>query len=197
MKSILVAILAALPLLSQPATLVELSRASGGPAQSIQIYRDGSGNIEYVCTANAKNKTSTWTRGGATLNLTDIVVTTNTAVATFAAAHGMRVGNFITVAGATVDTDLNGTYALTAVDTLTVTFTTANVTGAPTTYDEPPLSITTTAPRLNDTVWTVIRNFWTGTNLDATQNAVKSGVDAGTPNFTCTSSAVVAAHAYN
>lgn len=197
MKSILVAILGVLPLLSQPATLVELSRASGGPAQSIQIYRDGSSNVEYVCTANAKNKTSTWTRGGATLNLTDITVTTNTAVATFAAAHGLRVGNFITVAGATADTDLNGSYRITAVAATTVTFTTVNVTGAPTTYNEPPLSISTTAPRLNDTVWTVIRNFWTSTNLDAVQNAVSATADAGTPAFACTSSAVVAAHAYN
>lgn len=169
------------------------------PAEATQIYRDGSGNKEYVCTANSNNKETFWTRGGTGTSLTSIVVAANVGTITFGEAHGLRVGNRIYVQQATVDTDLIGTYkVLTVPSTTTVTIATGGVTDA--TYTEPPLRVHFKGPRLTDTVWAVQRLFYTGTELDAVQHAVDdtaNGRTAGSKSFVCTSSAVLAGLTYN
>lgn len=194
MKLLMLVLLTAYSLLAQNLR-VEIAQ----PSESTQIYRDGSGNKEYICTANSNNKETFWTRGGATNALTSIVVAANVGTITFGSAHGLRVGNRIYVQLATVDTDLIGTYKVVTVpSTTTVTIATGGVSDG--TYTEPPLRVFFKGPRLTDTVWAVQRLFYTGTELDAVQNAVDdtaNGVVAGSKSFVCTSSAVLAGLTYN
>jgi hypothetical protein len=68
-------------------------------------------------------------------SLTNIVVSTNVATATTAAAHGLSVGSRITIAGATVDLQLNTTAIVLSVP-LTTTFTFATVDVADATYTD-------------------------------------------------------------
>jgi hypothetical protein len=132
---------------------------------------DASDNLEYVCYASPYSRdTTTWTITATTL--TSIVDASNTSTATTSAAHGLIIGNTVTVANAlstnnwvkaditsvtdssntstilwgaahgldnndvitlsdfTVDTDLNGTYLFTKVNTTSGTITTANVSDA-------------------------------------------------------------------
>jgi hypothetical protein len=125
-------------------------------------YRDVSNNVEYICRALSNQPTYTWTKSAATL--TSIAVSTNTATFTFSSNHGLLPGNVISVSGATVDTDLNGTYVVVTGGTTTLTVTTVNVANA--TYTEATLAAWTTAPRTNAGVWSIQRNFYTTTYLD-------------------------------
>jgi hypothetical protein len=165
MRNILIAALMALPLAGQTSN-VKISQEPPPLAVVKQFYYDGSNNLTYVCSAKQNNVTTAWRRSNSTL--TSIVVTTNTAVATTASAHGLYIGARVTVSGATVDTDLNGTYTITAVsDTgpYTFTFTTSGVTGAPTTYNESTLAATTTYPVLTSAVWAIQVLIYNASNL--------------------------------
>lgn len=102
---------------------------------------------------------------------------TNTATVTTSRAHGLAVGNQVVVAGVTADTDLNGTYVIATVpSTTSFTFISASVTDA--TYSEPGLTISTTAPLSNASVWAIQKNFYTTTYLD--RSAWASGSTAFT-----------------
>lgn len=164
-------------------------RASGRP--SIEGtedlgYRDGSGNQEYLCTADSPSNTTVFTRDGSgaqpasfsttIVTITNIVVSGSTATATFSGDHGLRPANWITLSGATVDADLNGSYKVaTAGSSTTLTFTVANVTA--TTYTDATLRITTTAPRSNARVWSIQRMYYTGSSWD------RSAWAQGDPQF--------------
>jgi hypothetical protein len=84
--------------------------------------------------------------------VTSITDATNTATVVFPDPHGLAVGDIIKVSGATVDTDLNGNYAVATVASATsITFTTANVTDAA--YTETTLRIT----KLNHEAAVIVR----------------------------------------
>jgi hypothetical protein len=88
--------------------------------------------------------------------LTSIVVSANVATVTCSAACGVWKGQRGTVSGATVDTDLNGTFTVTSnTDTTatTYTFTTASVSDA--TYNESTLRIATSQPLTTQAVWAI------------------------------------------
>lgn len=78
------------------------------------------------------------------LTLTSIVNSGTTATITFHSTHygtvELQAGDTITISGATVDTDLNGTYTVNSKTSTTVTVTTASVTNA--TYTESTLTVT-------------------------------------------------------
>jgi hypothetical protein len=93
--------------------------------------------------------------------LTSIGVNSGTGVGTVttnaSSPHGLYVGARVTISGATVDTDLNGTYVVQTVTSTTVyTITTANVGTA--TYTESTLVITTTNPLTTLPIWALLVN---------------------------------------
>ncbi len=141
------------------------------------LFRDGSDNTEYICVAERAQRSYTWSIAGSTL--TSIVDSSNTSTVTTASAHGLAVGNLVTVAGAT-DADLNGTYYIQTVgSTTTFTITTANVTDA--TYNTG-LTLETTAPRDTASIWTITKLSYTTTFLDRVQ--------VSDPNQICANRAV-------
>jgi|WetSurMetagenome_2_1015567.scaffolds.fasta_scaffold01336_8 hypothetical protein len=71
--------------------------------------------------------------------LTNIVVNTNQGTATTVFPHLLITGDTVVVSGATVDSDLNGTYTITSFTPFTYTFTTSAVADA--TYTDAGLSI--------------------------------------------------------
>lgn len=155
-------------------TNVRVSDRIAPEATEDLYFYDGSSNLEYICTADAPSVTSVFAVTASSsnqprssisvVNVTNIVVASNTATVTFSGAHGLGVGHRIVVAGATVDTDLNGTYTVATVASTTLTFTTASVADA--TYTDAALTITTTAPRSNANVWNIKKFAYTGTAMN-------------------------------
>lgn len=117
-----------------------------------------SGNLEYVGFARSKQPPTEWRRDGADdLGFTSIVVASNVATLN-KTAHGLLVANRLRVEGATVDTDLNGSYAVATVPGAnSLTFATTGV--ADGTYTEATLKVTTAAPRTSKPVWAIKRIF--------------------------------------
>ena len=142
---------------------------SDGPQRTFhtQLYfRDGSNNTEYACIALRNQPTFTWTVAGSTL--TSIVDSSNTATVTTPSAHGLAVGNAVTIAGAS-DADLNKTfYVQTVGSTTTFTITTDSVTDA--TYTTG-LSLSTRAPRTTAAIWTIQKYSYTTTYIDRGQSS--------------------------
>ncbi len=138
---------------------------SAGPpyvAYSSLYFYDGSGNVIYSCQARSQQPSFPWTRVASTL--TSIVVSSNTGTVTTSTAHGLAIGNKVTVTGATVASALNGTYVIQTVgSTTTFTITTAAV--ADGTYNETTLAISTTAPRSSAPVWDIIKYIYNGSGL--------------------------------
>ncbi len=172
-------------------TVVASAQQGGTPVQPV-LYPydqpikffdyDGSGNLIYTCQTKASGpwnnnsvpSTFSWTRAANTL--TSIVDSTNTATVTTSTAHGLQVANAITISGATVDTDLNGTYYIQTVgSTTTFTITTANVTDA--TYTESTLAVSSTAPRLTVAIWSIFKFTYNGSN-QLTNFQMSNGVPA-------------------
>lgn len=113
-----------------------------------------------------------WTRAATTL--TSIVVSSNTGTVTTSSAHGLQIGQLVTVSGATVDTDLNASYYVQTVpSTTTITITTANVANA--TYNESTLVMSTQAPLTTQPVWAI-----TKLTYDGSGNLVSKGWANGT-----------------
>lgn len=113
-------------------------------------YYTGS-DLIYTCLTASVQPSYRVSVGASTL--TSIVVLTNVGTVNWT-AHGLAVGNLITVSGATVDIDLNGTYYVQTVpgaDSFTIT--TAAVADA--TYTEATLAVSTTAPRNNAAIWSI------------------------------------------
>jgi len=75
----------------------------------------------------------------ANFTLVSIVVAANVATVTTNIPHGLASNRLVTVSGATVDTDLNGTYSITVTSPTTFTFPTTSVSAA--TYNETTLVI--------------------------------------------------------
>lgn len=156
MKTLLLLFVSALGLVAQ-------SPFPSAAATRSLFYYDGSSNLQYVCSAlQFQGTATTYTKAATTI--TNIVVSANTATATVP-AHGFAKGWRFTITGATVDTDLNGTYTiLTVADANTFTFTTASVANA--TYTDAGLVITTYEPITSASVWAIQVYTYTSTTLD-------------------------------
>lgn len=134
---------------------------SGAPSKegwSTFIAVDGSGYQEYVGMARSTQPIPTVALIGA-LGLVSITNSGTTATVAWT-AHGLATGNRVIVLGATVDTDLNGSYPITVTGADAFTFTTASVGNAA--YTEATLGITTSAPRASDPVWSIMRIYYAG-----------------------------------
>jgi len=130
----------------------------GAPVNAIVsvLGYDGNGNLKYVCQAQQLSAagTSTWSVSGATLS--NVVVSSGTATATFATAPGLYLGALLTVSGVTA---LNGSYPVTGVSGATATFATTAANG---TYNAAALTITTTNPLLGSAVWAIRELVYNG-----------------------------------
>jgi hypothetical protein len=86
-----------------------VNQSGGPPPSAIQklFYYDGSSNLTYICNAAQNGRSTSVKRSDS--SLTNIVVSTNVGTVTTAAVHGLYIGARVTISGATVDTDLNGT----------------------------------------------------------------------------------------
>jgi len=175
--------LASLPtvhLWGQPPVAISPFPSSPMPSQ-IFIY-SGS-NMIYQCISRPNGPWNgisvpaqfSWTRAANTL--TSIANSSTTGTVTTSTAHGLRPGNPVVVSGATVDTDLNGSYVVQTVgSTTTFTITTANVSSS--TFTESTLVVTTTAPRSTVAIWTIQRFLYDGSNnLVGTQWANGAATD--------------------
>lgn len=184
----------------QRGQLVDVSPYPGrNEPTRLMFYNATTHNLEYMCLtppvgpwglqANVPASFS-WTRSASTL--TSIVDATNTSTVTTSTAHGLQIGNSITVSGATVDTDLNGTYVIQTVPTTTTfTITTANVGDA--TYTESTLVVTTTAPRSTVGIWAIARYQYTDTNNTTSVTISQwAGNGSGSYNNICDSRATLA-----
>jgi hypothetical protein len=143
-----------------------VNQVSDPPPSAIQklFYYDGSSNLQYICSSPQRNATTTQKRSDSTL--TSIAVATNVATVTTNAAHGLYIGARVTVSGATVDTDLNGTYTVASVPGSTsYTFTTSAVADA--TYNESTLVVTTTYPLATSARWAIQVFTYSGSNVTA------------------------------
>jgi hypothetical protein len=157
---IMLALLCACPAFSQ----MDVSVDEGPPKVGYTVYLpdyDVNGNPLYQCTARSLQPSTTFRRSDSTI--TSITDSSNTATIVLP-NHGLLPNNGITISGATVDTDLNGTYSVVSVsDANTFTITTASVTDAA--YSESTLTITTTAPRTNQPIWAILRLTYSSANL--------------------------------
>lgn len=141
------------------------------------FFYDGSSNLIYLCQTKPKGPWSyqgqqlaaasfTFTKAATTL--TNVVVSSNVGTVTTSSAHGLQAGQLVTISGATVDTDLNGTYIIQS-SAATTTFTITTVAVADATYTDATLVLTTTAPRLTAAIWSITRFNYTSTNMTSKQ----------------------------
>ena len=166
-RLIMLALACVAAVLAQDGPTVVQSEGPPNSKWTSLLFRDGSSNTEYVCFAPLRQPTFTFRRSGTSPTITQIVDSGTTGTVTFSAAHGLAVGNRIVISGATVDTDLNGTYLVATVgSSTTLTITTASVTDA--TYTDATLAIATSAPRSSVAIWTIQRIFYTSTEADRT-----------------------------
>ena len=172
MRLALLSLLLAAPLLAQNGQSV--NQVSGSPNNSVvqQLFYSGS-NLTYVCYAPALTPLTTFYKSSSTL--TNIVVTTGSAVATFSSTSFLWVGAQVTVAGSATAL-VNGTYKITAVSGSTATFTTTAADG---TYTDAGLTLSTTAPLLNEATWAINVLVYNGSN--ALIGTYWAGTPSGTP----------------
>ncbi len=174
MRTIVGVLLIATALFAQ--TPVNQSQSIPPDAYTSLLFYDGSNYLIYSCKAKSIQPSFSWTKAATTL--TNIVVLTNVGTVTTSTAHGLAIGNLVTVSGATVDTDLNGIYYIQTVgSTTTFTITTASVANA--TYTDATLAMSTTAPRSTAAIWDIFKYTISGTNVVAIQKAGgKSGTNS-------------------
>ncbi len=153
MKTLLIALLA-MSIYGQEGTPVNNSISAPLAAYTNLYFYSGT-DLQYACRAKSLQPTATFIIAGSTpFALTSIVVSTNVGTVTTVSDNGLKVNDKIVVSGATVDTDLNGTYKIATVTNSKV-FTIATVAVADATYNEATLKFTTTAPRTTLPIWSI------------------------------------------
>ena len=115
-----------------------------------QLFYNSTPSLTYVCAANALQPVSTFYRSSSTL--TSIVVATNVGTINFSSTSYLWVGATVVVAGSTTSA-LNGTYQVSAVSGSTATIATSGVADA--TYNNAAMTVSTTSPLLNASVWAI------------------------------------------
>ncbi len=187
MKTLLIALFT-FSLCAQDGTPVNDSQ--GPPYVSYTTILKYSGSdLVATCEAKSQQPTATFIISGTTpYALTSIVVATNVGTVTTASAHGLGVNDKITVAGATIDTDLNGVYKIATVGS-TTTFTIATVAVADATYNEAGLKFTTQAPRTTQPIWAITKLAVAASVLQS----VKWANGTAGPNQICDNSATLPA----
>ncbi len=109
--------------------------------------------VKYVCVARQDTApTTSVSRSDSTL--TSVVVLTNVGTVTTASPHGLYQGAKVTIAGATVDSDLNASYVVQSVSSSTV-YTIATVNVANATYTDSTMVISTRDPLTTSLLWAI------------------------------------------
>jgi hypothetical protein len=156
------------PLLAQPrpeSGPVVFQSTGPTPPWTVYYAYDANDNLEYICKTKPNQPLYQWDIAGALdATLTNIVVSSNVGTVTTAAAHGLVVGQAVVVSGATVDTDLNGSYVVATVPS-TTTFTIATVSVSDATYTDATMVMGSRAPRLNAEIWWIGKFTWGSTGL--------------------------------
>jgi len=135
------------------------------------MYYTGT-NLEYVCYASVPQPQFAWTVRAATLASIDDAA--NTGTVSTSTAHGLVVGNVVTISGAS-DNDLNGTFYVQTIGTATTfTITTANVTDD--SYVNSELAVATTAARTSASIWAISK-----LRYDGASNLISKQWAAGGP----------------
>ena len=96
-------------------------------------------------------------------SLTSIADAAAVSTVTTVNAHGLTIGNQITIGGSSGDTDLNGTYLIATVPT-TKTFTIATASVSDATYTTTHMYFTSTDPRTSLSIWSVKKFAYDGSN---------------------------------
>ncbi len=138
------------------------------------LYFYSGSDLQYACRAKSQQQTATFATAATTPTpyvLTSIAVSTNVGTVTTVSDNGLKVNDKIVVSGATVDTDLNGTYKIATVTNSKV-FTIATVSVANATYSEATLKFTTTAPRTTMPIWSIQKFTVAASLVTATQWAI-------------------------
>ena len=163
MKAILIALLLTVSAMAQEGTVVNQTEGPPPGGYTDLFTYDGSNLPIYACRAKAIQPPYAASVAGATM--TNIIVAANVGTVTWT-THGLKIGNRVTVAGAT-DADLNKAYYVqTTADANTFTITVADVSAD--TYTTG-VTITTTAPRSTAAVWSILKYTYSGTNLISKQ----------------------------
>ncbi len=174
--SLIVTILALAPVVGQEGNPVNVSISNPLTAYTNLFFYSGT-DLQYACRAKSQQATHTFGRGESTpYVLTSIVVLTNVGTVTTVSDNGFKVNDKIVISGATVDTDLNGTYAIATITSSKI-FTIATVAVANATYTESTLKFTTTAPLTTLPIWG-IQKFTVATSL-ITQTQWANGTTTG------------------
>jgi hypothetical protein len=158
MRTMILLGFSALSLLAQGSAV---NQTSGPPPQNwVQLFWCGTSmtacaaantQVSAICYAPAQVATTTYAIGSNPA-LTSIVVLTNVGTINFGATAQLWVGQRITVAGSTTSA-LNGTYRVNAVSGTTATITTSGVANG--TYNNAAMTLSTSQPVLNATVWSI------------------------------------------
>ncbi len=163
MRTILVSLIVTILALAQEGNPVNVSISNPLTAYTNLFFYSGS-DLQYSCRAKSLQATHTFSRTASTpYVLTSIVVLTNVGTVTTVSDNGLKVNDKIVIAGATVDTDLNGTYAIATITSSKI-FTIATVAVANATYTESTLGFSTTAPLTTLPIWG-IQKFTVATSL--------------------------------
>lgn len=166
--SLIVTILALAPLIGQEGQQVNISGSSPISGYT-DLYFYNSTDLQYACRAKSTQPTHTFIIAGSTpYALTSIVVLTNVGTVTTVSDNGLKVNDKVVVSGATVDTDLNGTYKVATVTNSKV-FTIATVSVANATYNEATLKFTTTAPLTTLPIWAIQKFTVVASQITASQ----------------------------
>ncbi len=172
MRTLLVSLIVTVMALGQEGNPVNVSISNPLTAYTNLYFYSGT-DLQYSCRAKSLQATHTFSRTAATpYVLTSIVVLTNVGTVTTVSDNGLKINDKIVIAGATVDTDLNGTYAITGI-TSTKIFTIATVAVANATYTESTLGFSTTAPLTTLPIWGV-QKFTVASLVTQTQWAAGS-----------------------
>ncbi len=167
MKTLLITLMAA-RLMGQEGQPVNVSISSPTVGYTDLFFYSGS-DIQYACKAKSIQPTHTFSRTAPTpYRLTSIVVLTNVGTVTTVSDNGFKVNDKIVITGATVDTDLNGTYSIATITNSKV-FTITTVAVADATYTEATLGFATTAPLTSLPIWAVQKYTVVSTAVTAIQ----------------------------
>ncbi len=167
MKKLVLFLIAALAF-SQEGQQVNISGSNPISGYTDLFFYSGS-DLQYSCRAKSQQPTKTFGRTAPTpYVLTSIVVLTNVGTVTTVSDNGLKVNDKIVITGATVDTDLNGTYKVATVTNSKV-FTIVTVSVANATYTESTLQFTTTAPLTTLPIWGIKKYTAVASQITASQ----------------------------
>jgi len=176
MRTFVISLIVTMLALAQEGNPVNVSISNPLTAYTNLFFYSGT-DLQYSCRAKSQQPTATFIISGSTpFALTSIVVLTNVGTVTTVSDNGLKVNDKIVISGATVDTDLNGTYKIATVTNSKV-FTIVTVSVANATYTDTGLQFTTTAPRTTQPIWG-IQKFTVSSSL-VTQTQWANGSTTG------------------